>query len=226
MSPVHSKPLQGEAITEATTSSQNSGPSLPEYIDLFDMITDIVAKTKSRSESKVKSKKKIKDPCGICEKRVAKNKKSIQCNTCGFWIHKSCEGMTDAEYQRLDEEDDDIPWSCIICLIKLNAEIFPFGLLSKLELLDLYGVDLPSHLKTLPSFETRSKVINLPNLEDFDIDENVVNAVNSKYYNIHELNKIKMINENFSVFHINIRSLSKHIDALHTQLNISIWPIV
>ena len=183
------------------------------------MITDIVAKTKSRSESKVKSKKKIKDPCGICEKRVAKNQKSIQCNTCGFWIHKSCEGMTDAEYQRLDEEDDDIPWSCIICLIKLNAEIFPFGLLSKLELLDLYGVDLPSHLKTLPSFETRSKLINLPNLEDFDIDENVVNAVNSKYYNIHELNKIKMINKNFSVFHTNIRSLSKHIDALHTQLN-------
>ena len=44
--------------------------------------------------------------------------------------------------------------------------------------------------KPLPSFETRSKVINLPNLEDFDIDENVVNAVNSKYYNIHELNKI------------------------------------
>ena len=97
-------------------------------------------------------------------------------------------------------EDDDIPWSCIICLIKLNAEIFPFGLLSKLELLDLYGVDSPSHLKTLPSFETRSKVINLPNLEDFDIDENVVNAVNSKYYNIHELNKIKMINKNFLFF--------------------------
>ena len=28
-----------------------------------------------------------------------------------------------------------------------------------------------------------------------------------------------MINKNFSVFHTNIRSLSKHIDALHTQLN-------
>ena len=70
MPPVHPKSLQGEAITEATTSSQNSGPSLPEYIDLFDMITDIVAKTKSRSESKVKPKKKIEDPCGICEKNV------------------------------------------------------------------------------------------------------------------------------------------------------------
>ena len=60
MPPVHPKPLQGEAITEATTSSQNSGPRLPEYIDLFAMITDIVAKTKSRFESKVKSKRKSK----------------------------------------------------------------------------------------------------------------------------------------------------------------------
>ena len=75
MPPVHPKPLQGEAITEATTSSQNSGPSLPEYIDLFDMITDIVAKTKSRSESKVKSKKKIEDPCCICEKTCCQKSK-------------------------------------------------------------------------------------------------------------------------------------------------------
>ena len=77
-----------------------------------------------------------------------------------------------------------VPWSCP-CKIKSNAEIFPFGLLSKLELLDLYGIDLPSHLETLPSFETCSKLVNLPNLNDFDI-EYVINAVNSKYYSITE----------------------------------------
>ena len=49
------------------------------------------------------------------------------------------------------------------------------------ELLDLYGIDLPSHLETLPSFETCSKLVNLPNLNDFDIDENVISAVISKY---------------------------------------------
>ena len=70
--------------------------------------------------------------------------------------------------------------------MKSNAEIFPFGLLSKLELLDLYGINLPSHLETLPSFETCSKLVNLPDLNDFDIDENVINAVNSQYYSITE----------------------------------------
>ena len=93
-------------------------------------------------------------------------------------------------------------------------------LLSKLELLDLYGIDLPSHLETLPSFETRSKLVNLPNLNDFDIDENVINAVSSKYYSINECNKLHLNQNNFSVYHTNIRSASKHIDALHTQVSV------
>ena len=38
---------------------------------------------------------------------------------------------------------------------------------------DLNGTDLPSHLQTLPSLETRSKLVNLPNLNDVDIDENI-----------------------------------------------------
>ena len=107
---------------------------------------------------------KIKDPCSICEKRVYDNQKSIQCNNCDLWVHKKCEGLSDDEFQKLVEEDDDIPWSCMICQIKHSAEIFPFGLLSKLELLDLYGIDLPSHLQTLPSFETHSKLTNLPHM--------------------------------------------------------------
>ena len=79
-----------------------------------------------------------------------KNQKSMHCDSCNFWIHKSCEGLTEDEFQRLVEEDDDIPFSCLTCKIKQNAEIFPFGLLSKFELLDLYGIDLPSLVETLP----------------------------------------------------------------------------
>ena len=59
-------------------------------------------------------------------------------------------------------------------------------------MLDLYGTDLPSHLEALPSFETCLKLVNLPNLNDFDIDENVTNVVNSKYYSITECNKLHL----------------------------------
>ena len=60
------------------------------------------------------------------------------------------QGLTEDEFQRLVEEDDDIPFSCLTCKIKQNAEIFPFGLLSKFELLDLYSIDLPSLVETFP----------------------------------------------------------------------------
>ena len=102
--------------------------------------------------------------------------------------------------------------------MKLNAEIFPFGVLSKFELLDLYGIDLPSHLETLPSFETCSKLENLPHMNDFDIDDNIVNTISSKYHTLNEISQLNLLRNNFSIFHTNIKSLSKHIDSLHTQL--------
>ena len=79
-----------------------------------------------------------------------KSQKSVHCDSCNFWIHKLCEGLTDNEFLKLVEEDDDIPFSCLTCKIKRNSGIFPFGLLSKFELLDLYGIDLPSLVETLP----------------------------------------------------------------------------
>ena len=91
--------------------------------------------------------------------------------------------------------------------------------MSKFELLDLNDIDLPSHLQTIPSLETRSKLVNLPNLNDFDIDENIINTISSKYYSVDALNKVQLSKQHFSVFHTNIRSLSKHYDTLHTQLS-------
>ena len=41
----------------------------------------------------------------------------------------------------------------------------------------------------------------------------------SRYYDLNEINKIKLTGQTFSVFHTNIRSLSKHFDELHAQLN-------
>ena len=74
------------------------------------------------------------------------------------------------------------------------------------------------HLQTLPSFETRSKLENLPHMNDLDIDNNIVNTIYSKYHTLIETSQLNLTRKNFSIFHTNIRSLSKHIDSLHTQL--------
>ena len=61
--------------------------------------------------------------------------------------------------------------------------------------------------------------LKLPNMSDFDIDENLISTISSRYYDLNEINKIKLTGQTFSVFHTNIRSLSKHFDELHAQLN-------
>ena len=111
------------------------------------------------------------------------------------------------------EEDDDIPFYCIFCNIKNNTDILPSFFLSKSELLDLHGIDIPSQLAMLPSFAIRSK------LSDYDMDENLTCTINSKYYSLAEISKLHPLNESFSLFHQNIRSLSAHYDELTLLLN-------
>ena len=101
-----------------------------------------------------------------------------------------------------------------MCTIHNNAQIFPFGYLSKSELLDLYGIDMPSQLAMLPSFTVRSKLTKMSNLGDFDMDENLVHAINSNYISLSDLSSLKLTSSAFSLFHMNIRSLSAHFDEL------------
>ena len=120
-----------------------------------------------------------------------------------------------AEYNLLIEEDDNIPWHCLQCTIKQRAEIFPFGLLTKEELLHLYGIDVPSFLQNSPSFEMKSKLLNIPNFSDVDKENNMVNTIKSDYY---EQDNFRHITHNlkkrFSLFHLNIGSLNLHLMSL------------
>ena len=112
MSPVFSKPLTIEASAEKTETI-TPGPSLS--VNLSDIINNAVAKLKLSSDrSRNKPKRKFKFSCGICEKSVNKHQKSVYCNSCNHWVHKSCEDLSDDEFQRLVEEDDEIPWSCLL----------------------------------------------------------------------------------------------------------------
>ena len=149
---------------------------------------------------------------------MRENQKGIQCNNCDNWVHAKCNGTTDGEYQQLRLEADDVPWSCISCIIKQRAEMFPFSFLSKLELCDLNRVDLPSFLGTLPSYDTQSKLTKMPNLGDFDNDENFVQSISSKYLNVRDLSELSINKTDLSLFHINLRSLTAHFDELHTLL--------
>ena len=100
-----------------------------------------------------------------------------------------------------------------------NSQIYPYFFLDKSELLDLNGIDLPSQLNFLESYEIKSKLTNMPNLHDFDMDDNLIHKVNSKYDDIIDFPQIKKNSHAFSIFHLNIRSLSAHLEELQLLIN-------
>ena len=161
--------------------------------NLADIISNVILKLNSNKLMKKKKSRASKYPCSVCEKNVNKNQKAIQCSQCQLWSHASCNGIGKSEYKNLMDEDDDVPWHCIPCLVLENSRIFPFGFLSKTELCDLMGVDLPSQLDLLPSFEIASKLTNLPSLNSCDLDENLVQTINSSYHKIGDLPKVTVI---------------------------------
>ena len=68
----------------------------------------------------------------------------------------------------LENETDDVPWFCGKC----TEDMFPFGSLENEELSSLNNFDLPSFIIDLAaSFEISSSLTDLPNLSDYDIDE-------------------------------------------------------
>ena len=188
--------------------------------NLADIISNVVANIKSNQITTSKKKHKhCKFSCSVCGKNVNKNQKAIECSNCHLWSHASCNGIGKSEYSKLIEEDDEVPWYCIPCLILANAEIFPFGFLSKIELYDLLGVDLPSQVEQLPSFEVQSKLTNMPNLNSFDLDENVVQMINSKYYKVQDLLKVVTQAQTFSLS-MSILEVWLHIMTSYTRFYI------
>ena len=208
---------------ESTNSEFENLDTPDSCFSVLVKLTNIISRAiinikNSESNHPPMAKKNYKNPCSLCHKQVRENRKGIQCNNCEIWIHVTCNGTTDKDYQQLRLEADDVPWSCISCIIKQRAEIFLFGFLSKLELRNLNGVDLLSFLSTLPSYDTQSKLTKMTNLGDFEIDENFVQSMNSKYLNVRDLPKLSINKKDLLLFHVNLRSLTVHFDELHTLL--------
>ena len=157
-----------------------------------------------------------KYPCGICHKNV--NKNGIFCDKCNFWHHIKCNNISAPEYEALSNEPDDVPWFFINCTITYHKSIFPFGSIENEALANLFNFDKPSVVDSLPSFEITSRLTNLPNLQDYDIDEHLPSNIDSSYHTIQELSTSETSPIDLSFLHMNIRSLSCHFDELLSLL--------
>ena len=154
----------------------------------------------------------------MCDKNCNVNQDAVYCTQCKLWIHRKCNGTSIQEYAKLSNEADDAPFQCLLCIMKENSEIVPFFFLDTRKLLVLNGIDLPSQLKFLGSYELKSKLKTMPNLHDYDMDGNIIHTVNSNYYDVTTFPQIQKARDSLSLFHTNLRSLSAHFDELQLLL--------
>ena len=163
--------------------------------------------------------------CEICLKTIRSNSKCIQCAICTCWCHLKCSPLSIKDYNHLQKIND--CWICLSC----RSDIFPFKDLSREELIELsYNSNTSClcssrisklKLSLLPCFDVMASINNNPNLLKSDIDQNLPTLTNFDYYSPHDFHSSIPLSCNaksFSIFHLNIRSLSANFDSFNQLL--------
>ena len=162
-------------------------------------------------------------PCGICQKNVHHNQKYIKCTSCKFKVHIKCNDTTVEEYNTIkdsnsllsEEHKDKNDWCCNRCMISNMAEKFTFGLESNYDLINIMTTESLKSLKNLPTYEITSKAYNIDVTNQYDIDDNMVNNINSRYYSANEFKNMGTANS-FNIIHSNLNGLENKFDDYHT----------
>ena len=106
--------------------------------------------------------------------KIPEHHGSVFCDHCNFWVHIRCNNISVKEYKELQKKLENVPWVCLKC----TEIISPFGSVDNEELSNLNNFDFPSFVDSAPSFEITSGLINLPILDDYDIDEHLPSNIN------------------------------------------------
>ena len=182
-------------------------------VDLIDKIKVAINELKNINQ-KSRIRRAAKFPCSVCDKYCNINQEAIFCTHCDQWVHRKCNATSKQEYTILSNEPDDAPFQCLLCNMKESSQNFLFFFLDKSNLSDLNGIELPSQLKLLESYEFKSKLTNMPSLHDFDMDENLIHKVSSDYYDMVTFPKTMKTKDLLFTLSCNLRSLSAHIDEM------------
>ena len=151
-------------------------------------------------------------PCGICTKTVRINHRFIKCILCNYKVHIKCNEPDIKSYELMQKNE------LIMICIKCKKENIPFFSSSNNEITKQAN---NSQTQTSSSINLFFKGINEFNQNqnsndgDEDDDDDKL-PINCKYIDI---DSFKFENNNdFSLFHLNIASLSKHKEELETIL--------
>ena len=131
--------------------------------------------------------------CNICEKSVSDRDDARQCDICQARIHLKCNKLN-INYNYLQGSSD--PWFCLYCC----SSVFPFGFLTCKDFLStsLYKRNQSENVSNKNSFIHLTPPSNLAFLfnqfNNTSPEQNVdpENAVNSRYFDIDEIQALKL----------------------------------
>ena len=167
--------------------------------------------------------------CSICNLRWKQNQNSIECSGCKNWVHappmKNCSLLDYETFISLTNSDNTIEWFCSNC----DANLLPFSKLNDTEIfLELNNeLDTASpELILIPDesfndFIHSCEKLNFNSILNSDNDNNdLFNLIDSKYYHIHQFNKIKPDkSSSIGILHTNLASIYLHHDDLLLTLS-------
>ena len=174
--------------------------------------------------------------CTVCSKNCHSYQGRIQCTSCEGWVHHgnrlNCSGMTDTEFEH-HITDELRPFECDHCvncrISRTNSSVFHclpfvqecegniFNVPDRNQRVDVSSMTPEQLSNFVRQCESIQNVIN-SNTDD-DSDQLFSTQVNSKYYDIKQLNSLKVdVPSSFGLLHVNIASLNAHIDDLKTVL--------
>ena len=176
------------------------------------------------------SKVNVKFPCNLCSKPVANNHRALCCDICDQWVHIKCNNVSPADYERLKSSES--RWfclKCIGCVFPRSTNLFD----------DVMPSSLPDDTTNLPPAGTNDGDISkaaflnsifLPepstdpdsdSTDDDNTDTPADPPMNCRYYDSNSLSSTlkNCHSSSYTLFHLNIASLSQHADELHTLLH-------
>ena len=145
---------------------------------------------------------------------------AAQCDNCQSWVHMKCNKLNHIDYKYLQGSND--PWYCLSCC----TNIFPLGTQTNKDF--IYSItttnsfsqstnsdnDKESLLSLKPS--DLALLYNQFNSTSPEKNSDPVNVVNSKFYDIDQIQTLKFPDKHKSLvlFHINACSLNKYFGDL------------
>lgn len=170
-----------------------------------------------------------RNPCSTCHKHIHSNHRALFCNSCELFVHIKCNFLNNNDYLRFKKEGEDVPFFCISCI----SSNIPFSNLTKAELCNVNkAINVPendsseaffaqktpeidNHINKLNAFLNNSL---LPS-DDDDSDRDIASPINCNYFEPDEFCSAKFdSSKSFSMLHLNIHSITKHIETLQTLL--------